>query len=597
MGQVYNITHDGAGNRLPSSQRSFISFKYNGKWIEDYNFIATIDGDALNRPFYGEMSYNISESDVLDGQFYWGVHFNKNNLELKLVTDKITEAELAEFKRWLVPGPAKEFIFAENPNRAIQVRVAEQPSFDGILPYEDRHLVKVGSIQYNYSTTYYRGFLTVTFEADDPFWYSLKNVIDDELSEENLKVILEDNVPHDSMFADAAEEEDYPILMGDRIKNTNAETVILGDDEAPVYLFYGGTAPADTIMTFSLIPQFENLQFDIDNSSIFVVGSALVNQSYVYSLATAAASFEEAGLTIPKGKIISPANELTVSGNSLPYNKITIGTQEFRFTTPSIYTGYNQALDIIGSFNVGDSFLEARAAIRDGINEYYSRAWAMSAMNRLSQMPAYVDSQTSALKGSFKDEFDLLMFEFLYSKENSSSPNFSVQPAFFSFNSKTGEATGTFKVRTLDPINGNVIYATITENVGDMVYGSYLKLEDRNFLHIEINSSSPEEHNDIGTLTTPTLEPEPEPGSDTDNENNSETEEPIDDDDNSEDNSEEEEETEEEEEETEEEETEDDGLDHMSITVRSTVNCSKITTDYAENLIQNFNLQYKFEYL
>ena len=50
----------------------------------------------------------------------------------------------------------------------------------------------------------------------------------------------------------------------------------------------------------------------------------------------------------------------------------------------------------------------------------------MSAMNRLSQMPAYVDSQTSALKGSFKDEFDLLMFEFLYSKENSSSPNFSV---------------------------------------------------------------------------------------------------------------------------------------------------------------------------
>ena len=143
MGQVYNITHDGAGNRLPSSQRSFISFKYNGKWIEDYNFIATIDSDALNRPFYGEMSYNISESDVLDGQYYWGYHFNKNTLELKLVTDRITESEFTEFKKWLKPGPAKEFIFDENPNRAIQVRVAEQPSFDGILPYEDKHTVKI----------------------------------------------------------------------------------------------------------------------------------------------------------------------------------------------------------------------------------------------------------------------------------------------------------------------------------------------------------------------------------------------------------------------------------------------------------------------
>ena len=567
MNQVYKVTHDGAGNRLPHSLRSFISFKYNGKWIEDYNFIATIDGDALNRPFYGETSYNISESDVLDGQFYWGVHFNKNNLELKLVTDKITEAELAEFKRWLKPGPAKEFIFAENPNRAIQVRVAEQPSYDNILPYEDKHLVKIGTIQYNYSTTYYRGFLTVMFEADEPFWYSLTNVLTGELDEENLKIVFEDNIPHESMFAEAAGETDAPILMGDRIENTIGETVILGDDSSPNYLFYGGTAPADTIMSFSLMPQFEQLSFEQSQTSIFMVGSAIVGNSYAYSVDTAANSFNEAGLITPSGKITSPANEITATGGSNPYNFIKIGNQEFRFTTPSIYTGYNQALDIISKFNVGDSFLEARKALRDGINEYYSRAWAINIIDRLSQMPAYVDTQTSAFKGTFKDEFNLLMFEFLYSKTPDSN-SLGIQRSYYTFNSKTGEAIGTFYVRTIDPISGQVIYNTVTENVGDMVYGSYLKLEDRNFLNIEVENSDAAQGNDYGIISSTSPEEE-----------------------------EEEEEEEDEEEEEEEEISTSDNLEHLTVTVRATTNCSKITTDYEPNLIQDFNLQYKFEYL
>ena len=81
MSQVYNITHDGAGNSLPLDKLPFISFSYDGKRIEEYNFIATIDG-SLDRPFYGEFSYNTSESDVLDGQFYWGTHYNKNTINL-----------------------------------------------------------------------------------------------------------------------------------------------------------------------------------------------------------------------------------------------------------------------------------------------------------------------------------------------------------------------------------------------------------------------------------------------------------------------------------------------------------------------------------
>jgi len=40
-------THNGAGDRLPLMNRSFISFSYGGKPIEDFGLIAITDGDAI----------------------------------------------------------------------------------------------------------------------------------------------------------------------------------------------------------------------------------------------------------------------------------------------------------------------------------------------------------------------------------------------------------------------------------------------------------------------------------------------------------------------------------------------------------------------
>ena len=38
--QVYVATHDGAGNYLPYMNRSFISFSYGGKNIEDFSLLS-----------------------------------------------------------------------------------------------------------------------------------------------------------------------------------------------------------------------------------------------------------------------------------------------------------------------------------------------------------------------------------------------------------------------------------------------------------------------------------------------------------------------------------------------------------------------------
>jgi hypothetical protein len=84
-------THDGAGNRLPQKNRSFISFSYGGKLIEDFGLIAITDGDSITRNIYADFNDNVSNYDALDGQFYWNSHFEKYELSLKLVTDGITE--------------------------------------------------------------------------------------------------------------------------------------------------------------------------------------------------------------------------------------------------------------------------------------------------------------------------------------------------------------------------------------------------------------------------------------------------------------------------------------------------------------------------
>jgi len=81
-------------------QRSFISFSFDGKNIEDFNLIATIDGDRLQRKGYSEFEDLTSNYEILDGHFYWGTHYTNHTLDFSLSTDGITENELNNFLKW-----------------------------------------------------------------------------------------------------------------------------------------------------------------------------------------------------------------------------------------------------------------------------------------------------------------------------------------------------------------------------------------------------------------------------------------------------------------------------------------------------------------
>jgi hypothetical protein len=71
--------------------RSFISFSYGGKNIEDFGLIAASDGDRMTRDGYASFEDITSTYPTLTGQFYWGTYYRNNTIHFNLVTDGMTQ--------------------------------------------------------------------------------------------------------------------------------------------------------------------------------------------------------------------------------------------------------------------------------------------------------------------------------------------------------------------------------------------------------------------------------------------------------------------------------------------------------------------------
>ena len=429
--QVWQATHDGADNRLPLMKRSFISFTYGGKNIEDFGLIAITENNSMERDLYAEFNDLTTDSDVLDGQFYWNSHYKSNTLDLALFTDEITERQLTYFTQWFKPGFARELILAEHPNRGIMARVAAQPRYH-MLPFEK----KIKSILYGVetSTTVYKGKIELSFIMDDPFWYSIKNLLDDDLnhpgewqnistkqyeriagSKDALKIIEEDGIPSslslrgdvligNSIAVDTSQSQppartargtnDTAIetyigayIGGYSVLSTSDSTFNLNVNEVK-YFYYPGTAPCAPILEFTI-------NFNTSGSLSSTINNTFTNSSHPY--------------------------------NSIYIESIT-APRELRITTPSLITAYNQAV------RLGSPAGEAqREIIRDKINHYKVRA--------------------AAINGGISSIFN------------------STTQADFKINCKTGEVLVTYHLKD----------GLLTEDAGDMIRSNYLKIEDRNF--------------------------------------------------------------------------------------------------------------------
>lgn len=453
--QVYKATHEGTA-RLSLRNRSFISFSFGGRAIEDFNLLVTTQ-DRLQRAAYGEFEDITSEYDVLDGQFYWGTYMKKNTIEFNLTTDAITEQELNEFKHWFKPGVIRKLILAENPNRAIWARVSTSPAFS-LVPMEKVVTKKINGMDYSTSTTSYRGDVGISFIMDDPYWFSVNSILKtyytnpedkfgsmtDEYIEgaiesltdkDIIKSIIEDGTPCSSMI------KNKNIIFGDKSVETKLS------DKSPAYLYYCGTANGRPLVKITLTPGFKQdfLTWPQNSYSHFVLSGDEINS----------------------------------------YNILKIGDREFRFSAPALFLGYNQGIEIIKNMIIGESVEDARRALRDNVYEYHSRNWCLFCLETMIQNQWGVNS-AGAFTNGFRDYFVQCMRFFLTMKGEESQ----ILPVTLSIDSKTGKATGRFEFRVPnleinlptsmdDFIPQSAI--VLEENIEDMIKSDYPLIETRNF--------------------------------------------------------------------------------------------------------------------
>lgn len=547
--QVYQATHRGDGSRLPFMNRSFISFTFGGKPIEDFDLIATIVNDRIERDAYANFDDLVTSYNVLDGQYYWGTHYKTNTLQFVLSTDGIDQPTLDDFLHWFQAGATKELILSEHPNRAILARVSNPPKIS-LLPFEYDTNVIISGIVYPTKTTLYKGDITLEFIMDQPHWYAKENIlgklidvtvggqqkkryvdywddttkdppkqVDIFASQDALKILVEDGIPLGSMIhtnmllgngAYANVEDDVrsriwtpedsaiqwidgvPTGYGARIHGELSEELFVNrslsgagtenghwlkteDDNGlffdkpldfvaderecipgtyegiiagPIvdgsgkgisvlgknntgYFYYSGTAPSPTIISFTLTPRITNYYIAVPSNKYFL-------------------------------------NSMTGE----PYDTFTIESKnkaELRFTTPNLYTSYNEAIYLFKTYVVSGSsktWEGLRDLVREEVRHTHVREWAIKAID------AY---KNSTMNSNIQNHLCQEMRRFLLDS------NSQIAEAIFTFNSETGEAIGQFKYRTLSADGSSESFTLQTEDVGDMLRSNYIVIRDRNY--------------------------------------------------------------------------------------------------------------------
>lgn len=480
-GQVYLATHDSDNKKLSLTQRSYISFSWGGKDIEDFNFLVISDGGVYQRNMYAPFEDITSENSLLDGKYYWGFHYRSNELVFSLATDGVLEKTLQEFRNWFRPGVERELILSEFPYRGIKARIAESPSYS-LAPFEEQITCTINGKIYKTSTTKWRGNLSLHFIMDEPYWYSIVDVFQDIFTGENtvivdnetmevnektyenqLKAVIEDGIPYIDMFKiSCLLPNNLEVKYENNVSMIQQQSGITLESNIPSYLYYCGTSQEKPKISFS----FDLNQFD-ENEYFNGIGNIYTGEDY---------------------------------------GEISIGNKKLKFTTPSILSAYNQAISIVSNdFSPGDALYELKSAFRDTLSNFYMRTWAMSicelALRENNELDI-CDIETGALTDNFKDNFIICLKSiFNFDEENGKAH------CFFDF--EKGECLFFINVNVLDlaalrdsdvvsinnlPIkteiiekeeNGEVIEeeeqmtVLIEENSGDMLRSQYLTIEDR----------------------------------------------------------------------------------------------------------------------
>ena len=454
--QVQTATKDGQGKSLSILNRQFISFKYGGKNIEDFDLLVIFNGDRLNKEIYAPFKDTTTEQAELDGQLFWRTNFNAGQLNFTLATDGITSQQLEDFKNWFKPGIEKELILSENHNRGILARVSAAPQMS-LLPFEKEVEINIAGILKKTKTSLYKGEISLSFIMDDPYWYSLEpyleeiqiedmpeykeNLNENELeklqeqcsilNKENYKILYEDGTPYLSMLKAECLLADNLSCFKNKENNyvvgANQGIELAGSpQQKDAYLYYCGTAPAKPIISFDIEPV-------IDDGT---------------------------------GKISFPNED----ENKIIYLSIGVGEdyKKLKFGLPSLFSSYNNALDIALKYKKDSSILDLRKELRDFVYDYYTRSYVIALIDivKNDEERKYAD-----VNGKIKEGFQNYFI--------GEMKNFFTGSLSCVINCKNGSVTITGKIRQYDGSKMVEIKEPITENAGNMIKSDYLTIDTR----------------------------------------------------------------------------------------------------------------------
>ena len=477
--QVFYLTHLTDGKSDSFMNRSFISFSYGGKNIEDFNLIVSTNGNKMEKKLMGNFNNLVTNYDVVNGQYYWGSYFSNNDLSFTLATDGITQQELEDFIHWFAPGETKELILAEHPNRGIMARIEEPPVLSTI-PFEEKVQFNLDDRMVETSTTLYKGEIKLKFVMDDPFWYSKINLLVKENeqgewvkkwqdangdsvevinSKDALKIIYEDGIPTLPIIDDLFFNNKIFLGNGLFFQRMNdmaivgyaiVGTALLNHDHYQVedgftlakngiaYLYYSGTAPEMPKISFNFRP--------------------VLDDKYMVNLNS--------------------------SDNDYPYiSFISTKEQKLLLGLPSAFYSYNQIIEIFKDMSI-DTFGKMREIIRAKAYHLYAKKWASCILN-------YIENFYNNLNESTRDTMVTLMTKFLLSKDADSDillSNYYFDAENNKYIGKLGYriATDTFP-ETLTAWDDYGEINNEEEDISEVIRSKYITLFERNHLNEKYN--------------------------------------------------------------------------------------------------------------
>lgn len=152
--------------------KSFISFTYDGKAIEEFGMAVVSSGDRLSTSIHPSFNNTISTVPGRTGSIYWGTNITGLSFNFKLATDSITSRQLLNFKSHFRPGKIAKFSLAE-AEYCYAYAVIDSASTFEFIPFDTTTIINgIG-----YSDIVYKGEANLTFYIPDIFFYSDEHYI------------------------------------------------------------------------------------------------------------------------------------------------------------------------------------------------------------------------------------------------------------------------------------------------------------------------------------------------------------------------------------------------------------------------------------